>query len=154
MTQHSLSCLPIIYNPPEWVSTPGHPDWTWHLATSSQRHSWLCTDEQHKDRGWGQKLIFQINDFCGNTRCVCKSLLHFHPAVLRWFSSAQTQRRRGLWCRRSPCQSQLCSLPHKTSSASPPKHWRNRRSRWKRCIPFCVWMGAYTHTKRKHTHAV
>lgn len=51
MTQCSTWCLPIKYSPPEWVSTRGHPGGTWHLAVSSRRHSWLCTDEQHRS-GW------------------------------------------------------------------------------------------------------
>lgn len=110
------------------MSTHGHLGGTWHWAMSSQRHSWLCTNEQHKNTGRWQKWIFWINNFCGNLSCVSESLLHFHPAVLRWFSSAWTRRRPGLWYRRSLCQSQLCSLLHKTSSPSPLKRWKNRSS--------------------------
>lgn len=63
--QSSLSCLPIIYNPPETVSIHGHLDGTWHSATSSQRHSWLYTNEQGENTGRWQKLIFWINNFVG-----------------------------------------------------------------------------------------
>lgn len=71
MTQCSTWCLPIKYSPPEWVSTRGHPGGTWHSAASSRRHSWLCTDEQHRG-GWQikrDKYIFggiNVFFFVGN----------------------------------------------------------------------------------------
>lgn len=154
MTQRSTWCLPIKYSPPEWVSTRGHPGGTWHLAVSSQRHSWLCTDEQHRG-GWQikrHKYIFGglMFFFCGKPCCMRKRLLHFHPAERRWSSSAQTRRRPGLWCRRIPCQSQLCSPLRKTSSPSPLKRCRKSRSLGKRKAPSFLHLEKHTHT---HTYS-
>lgn len=67
-----------------------------------------------------------------NARCM--PLPRFHPAVLQWFSSAETRRTPAQWCRRSPCQSQPCSPRCRISSPSPLKCWRKERGDGKPCI--------------------
>lgn len=146
MMKH-LSSLPIKYNPPEWVSTHGHPGGKWCLAASLRCHSWLCTDEKHKIMGndghWGFCVAKHIACVKKKKEKKKKNVLHFHPAVLRWFSSAQTQRRLGLWCRRSQCRSQLYSPLHKTSSLFPQKLWKSERrgGKWDTFLNGC------THTR-------
>lgn len=76
--QH-LSFLPIRYNPPEWVSTPGHPCGKWYWATPWQSHSWLCTNEQHKAMGDDGPWIFftQMLFFVGNSVACVKTYSTF-----------------------------------------------------------------------------
>ena len=143
------SCLPTRCNPPGWVSTPDHPGGKSHWATSWQCHSWFCTDEQHRAMGNdGYWFCFTVKRSCGEPCCMCTNLPRFHPAVLRWFSSAQTQRRPGPWCRRSQCRLQLCSPLHKTSSPSPQTHWQHeRRETIKQAFPTDTHSRTHTHTK-------
>lgn len=75
-----------------------------------------------------------------DTNVRCMPLPRFHPAALRWFPWAETQRRPVLWCMRSPYQSRPCSPARRTSSPSPPKCWGKERCGGKVLITVAVEM--------------